>query len=174
VVLTLVVVAITSCATIRVDSDHDAGVDFSALQQYAWLAASQPQTGDPRLDDGRLDARIRGDVDAQLGRRGLRAADASSADFLVAYFVAVEQKRDVETIYRSYGRAGWGGGGSGEAVVREYEEGTLLIDFLHPETGHLLWRGTARAELREQRSPEAQEAYVNRVVEKVLGLYPPG
>jgi hypothetical protein len=170
----LAVAAVAGCASIRVDSDHDPAVDFSVLHRYAWLAESQPPSGDPRLDDAELDARIRGALDAQLAKRGLRRADTSAADFLVAYFVAVEQKRDVETIYRSYGRAGWGGGGTGEAVVREYEEGTLLIDFLHPETGSVLWRGTARAELREQRSPDARDAYVNQVVEKVLSLYPPG
>jgi hypothetical protein len=173
-VTAVAIAAIAGCASIRVETAHDPAADFSALHRYAWLAESQPSTGDPRLDDAELDAQIRGAVDGQLAKRGLSRVEAAAADFLVAYFVAVEQKRDVESIYRSYGRAQWGGGGVGEAVVREYEEGTLLIDFLHPATGSLLWRGTAAAEIRERRSSDAVAAYVNRVVDEILSRYPPG
>ena len=91
-------------------------------------------------------------------KRGLRSGGhIRLPTFLVAYFVAVEQKRDVETIYRSYGRAGWGGGGtrrSRGSRVRGRDAADRLPASRRRD--HVLWRGTARAELREQRSPDAQ------------------
>jgi hypothetical protein len=120
-----------------------------------------------------VDARIRGAIDAQLAERGLRGVGADEADFLVAYHVLVERRLDVQTLYRSYGRAGWGGGGYSDTVVRDYEEGSLLIDFLRPGTGALLWRGSAQARLRERRTPEARDAYAQEVVGKILAAYPP-
>jgi hypothetical protein len=173
VVAALLALALAGCSSVRVDTDYDPQADFSALHSYAWLAESQPPTGDPRIDNALVDARIRGAIDAQLAERGLRRVEAPRADFLVAYHVAVERKVDVQTLYRSYGRAGWGGGGYSDTVVREYEEGALLIDFLRAGTGALLWRGSAETRLREQRSPEARDEYVQGIVAQILDAYPP-
>ena len=169
----LLALALVGCSSVRVSTDYDPQADFSALRSYAWLAESQPPTGDPRIDNALVDARIRGAIDAQLAERGLRRVEAPEADFLVAYHVAVERKLDVQTVYRSYGRAGWGGAGYSDTVVRDYEEGALLIDFLRPGAGDLLWRGSAQTRLREQRTPEARDGYVREIVAKILDAYPP-
>jgi hypothetical protein len=169
----LLTLALAGCSSIRIDTDYDPQADFSALRSYAWLAETQPPTGDPRIDNALVDARIRDAIDAQLAERGLEKVDASRADFLVAYHVVVERRLDVQTLYRSYGRAGWGGGGYSDTVVRDYEEGMLLIDFLRSETGDLLWRGSAQARLRERRTPEARYAHTQKVVGKILAAYPP-
>ena len=57
----------------------------------------------------------------------------------------LDRKIQVDTMYHSH--AGWGrrsyrygGYGHADTVVREYEEGTLLIDLLRPESGELIWR----------------------------------
>jgi hypothetical protein len=169
----LLALALAGCSSVRVTTDYDPQADFSALHSYAWLAESQPPTGDPRIDSALVDARIRGAIDAQLAERNLRRVEASRADFLVAYHIAVERRLDVQTLYRSYGRAEWGGGGYSDTVVRDYEEGTLLVDFLRADTGALLWRGSAETRLREQRSPEARNEYAQEIVAKILDAYPP-
>ena len=68
---------------------------------------------------------------------------------------------------------GWRRGGYADAVVREYEEGTLLIDVLRPGSGELPWRGSAQARLREQPSLEAREKRVREGVEAILQQFPP-
>jgi len=168
-----VIAVLLGCTTVNVDSDYEPGTDFSSLRQYAWLWPAQPPTGDPRIDNPLLDARLRGAIDAELARRGVVKVASEAADFLVAYQVAVQNKTDVQTIYRSYGRAGWGGAGSVDTVVQQYDEGTLWVDFLRPSSGELLWRGSARTRLREQRSPEARDAYVKEIVAQLLAQYPP-
>jgi len=165
--------ALAGCSTVQVDTDYDPGTDFSALRSYAWLSSKQPPTGDPRIDNPLLDARLRGAIDAELASRGIRAVAPEAADFLVAYNVMVENKTDVQTIYRSYGRVGWGGAGSVDTVVQQYDEGTLLLDFLHPKDGKLLWRGSARTRLQEQRTPEKRDAYVKKIVAELFKKYPP-
>jgi Domain of unknown function (DUF4136) len=167
------IAVLVGCTTVHVDSDYEPGTDFSALRRYAWLWPSQPPTGDPRIDNPLLDARLRGAIDAQLAQQGLVRVAVDAADFLVAYQVAVKNKTDVQTIYRSYGRASWGGVGSANTVVQEYDEGTLWIDFLRPDSGELLWRGSARTRLREQRTPEARYAYATKIIAQLLAQYPP-
>jgi hypothetical protein len=168
-----VALLLAACSGVRVSADFDPTTDFSALETFDWLPDAKPPGDGPELDDPLLDARIRRAVESTLTGRGFRAAGTGAPDFWIAYHIGVERKVDVDTIYRSYGRVGWRGGGYADTVVREYEEGTLLIDVLRPGSGELLWRGSAQARLREQPSPEDREKRVREVVEKILQQFPP-
>ncbi len=57
--------------------------------------------------------------------------------------------------------------------MNEYEEGTLLLDFLHPESHQLFWRGSASALISENVTPEERQAKVRAAVEKILERFPP-
>ena len=141
---------LAACSGVRVSADFDPTTDFSALETFDWLPDAKPPGDGPELDDPLLDARIRRAVESTLSGRGFRGAGTGTPDFWIAYHVGVERK-----------------------VVREYEEGTLLIDVLRPDSGELLWRGSAQARLREQPSPEDREKRVREVVEKILQQFPP-
>jgi hypothetical protein len=95
--------------------------------------------------------------------------------------VSIEGKLDVDTIYRDYPRGGYerygyrrGGWGHTETRVREYDEGTLLIDVLQAGSGALLWRGSGVATVREESSPEKRTERINTAVNKILERFPPG
>jgi hypothetical protein len=168
--------ALLACSTVNVHYDYDPSVDFSGFHTYAWLP--QPESAgpaDPRLDNPLLDARIRRSVDSRLAQAGYRKVEEQAPDFQVAYHVGIASKVDVDTIYHGYGRVGWAGGGWADTVVREYEEGTLLIDFLDPMDGQLVWRGTGQTRLEQggDPSPEEREKGVDEVVSKILAGFPP-
>ena len=163
------------CSTMQLSSDYDPSVDFSRLGSYDWLPDPRPPTGDPRLDSSLLEARVRSAVETQLAARGYAKVSADQADFLVTYHVALESKLDVDTIYRSYGY-GWGRGYGPVAydtVVREYEQGTLLLDFVDPETRNLIWRGSASAEITPDSTPEKSQERANTAVARMLERFPP-
>ncbi len=65
-----------------------------------------------------------------------------------------------------YGR-GYGGGGS---YLRTYKEGTLILDFVDPETMQLIWRGWATFAFDD---PDKAARYVNKAVKKILKKFPP-
>jgi hypothetical protein len=167
--------AMGGCSTLKVNTDYDPAADFARLQSYAWLPDPRPPTGDPRLDSSLLDARVRRAVDSQLAARGHREVSPDEADFLVTYHVALETKLDVETIHHGYGY-GWGrwyGGMGGSTRVREYEQGTLLLDFVDPKTRLLLWRGSASARIRPSNSPEESQKRSDEAVAAMLKRFPP-
>ena len=60
-----------------------------------------------------------------------------------------------------------------ETRVREYEQGTLLLDFVDPETRQLLWRGSASARIRPSSSPEESQKRANEAVAAMLERFPP-
>lgn len=169
-----------ACSGIRVDHDYDPSADFGQLRTWSW----HPHAGksrDPRLDNALLDSRIRKAVETELAAKGYTLLVAGEPDFQVTYHLSVEGKLQVDTVYRdyprgSYGRVGYrrGGWGYTETRVREYDEGTLLIDVLQAESGALLWRGSGVATVREQSSPDERTKRINTAVNKILAKFPPG
>ena len=174
-VLLVATAAMSGCSSLKIHTDYDPGVDFARLQSYAWLPDPSSPTGDPRLDSSLLHARVRRAVDSQLAARGHREASPDEADFLVAYHVALETKLDVDTIDYGYGY-GWGhwyGGTRSSTRVREYEQGTLLLDFVDPKTRQLLWRGSSSARIRPDSSPEEHQKRADEAVAAMLERFPP-
>jgi hypothetical protein len=164
---------LSGCAGIQVTTDYDPAVDLTTLRNYAWMKGQQARQSDPRIDNSLLDTRIRNAIDAELAGKGFEVMGADQADFLVGYHAAVQKKIDAYTMSNSYGyRPGWGTGYS-DIHVYEYEEGSLVIDFVDPKTKNLLWRGAAQAEVNRSLTPEKRETRIRTAVEKILARFPP-
>ena len=164
------------CTTIKVASDFDPQANFSALHTYQFHLAPADDPADPRVQNSLLDERIRAAVDTELSTKGFQKLRSGSPDFLVSFHVGVESKLDVTTLNRSYPYYGgyygaWGG--YSETMVREYEQGTLMIDVIDPASGSLIWRGSAQSEVKDLKTPEARTKRINVVVERVLAKFPP-
>ncbi|MHC4550980.1 MAG: DUF4136 domain-containing protein [Planctomycetota bacterium] len=174
-VLAALAATCTACSAVRVETDYDPDAEFAGLENFAWLPARGRPAGDPRVDNALVDARVRGAVERHLAAQGYRKVSAEDADFLVAYHAAVERKLDLEALYGPYGYGphygAWGPGH--ETVVREYEEGSLLLDVLEPKRHQLIWRGSARAVVDRTATPEERSALVDKAVAKMLDRFPP-
>ena len=166
---------LAACSSVQVSTDYDPATDFAVLRAYAWLPRKAGASGDPRLDSSLLNERIRNAVEVQLAERGHRKVASGQADFLVAYHTAVERKIDVDTIYRGYGYGthSWGWGAGHETVVYDYDQGTLVLDVLDPKAHRLLWRGSAKAVVSEESTPEKRTKLINEAVAKLLEQFPP-
>ena len=110
-----------------------------------------------------LDQTIRAAVERELATKGLVPATTAPPDFLVAYHVKQQQKLDVQNV--GYGFYGWPG-----AYVTEYTQGTLILDFIDPQTRQVFWRGTASGVVSHPESPDTRR--VEKVVAKVVKRYP--
>lgn len=172
----LAIGAATGCSGIRVSHDYDPGADFSAYRSWYWLPRPGP-SGDPRLDSDLLDARVRSAVEEVLAAKGYRKAPTGEGDFGVGWHGAIEGKLDVQTIDRYYGygpRWGYGYGGVvTDTYVRQYDQGTLILDVVDARQRKLVWRGSAQAEVQERADPEARQRRIREAVEKVFARFPP-
>ena len=164
-----------ACSTVRVSTDYDPSVEFARLQTYDWLDERSGVEGDREDVRGLLDRRIRSAVEDELSGKGLSRDDAAP-DLLVTYQLAVDTKLDIDTLHTGlgYGR-GWYGGGlaTSQTIVREYDEGTLLIDLVDPASRQLVWRGTGVSRVRDAKSPEQREEIVRDTVSRILESFPP-
>jgi len=148
---------------------------MGAYHTYAWLA--QPEGGDPRVNNDLVATRVINAVDEALSAKGY-AKVQRGADFLVGWHLSLQGKVDVTTVnsYYGYGYGRWRRGGVAVAQntrVREYDEGTLIIDIVDAASNELVWRGSAQGEVHAQASSEERSERVRSAVQKVLADYPP-
>jgi len=158
-------VLFASCSGLSVKSDYDPGVDFAGLKTYDWMPVPE-QIGISDLDL----ARLKKAVDTQLQAKG-HSVSSEKPDFLVAVHFGVEDK--VRVSNTGYGYHYGGFYGSSGVRTYQYEEGTLILDFVNPESKNLMWRGSATGELKNLKTPEKREQEINKVVEKILKKFPP-
>ena len=94
-------------------------------------------------------------------------ASTSTPDLLVAYHLGIKDKIDVSSWGYGYGR--WGGWGGGNLDVRQYKEGTMIIDLVDASTRELVWRGIGKGVVGSG-SPETK---IREAVTEILSNYPP-
>ncbi len=174
-IASLLIACLAGCApAIKVTQDYDPAAQLTGLRTWAWQPGVRQASGDPRLDNSLLNARVKAAIEKGLADRGYAtAADPEAADFTVAYHLAIDKKLDARTIYTGYGPyRGWAGGGT-QTVVDQYDVGMLIVDFIHPASDAVVWRGSAQSRVNETRDPEERQALVQAAVDKLLAQFPP-
>jgi hypothetical protein len=163
-----------SCSTIYdVSYDYDKDADFTHLKTFDWLPVPQD------LDITSLDIiRIKKAVTSALEAKGIvRSKD--KPDFLIAEHIKTKDKMDVSVWgygpYPGFGRHSRYSGywGYRDVHVYQYEEGTLILDFVNPETKVVIWRGAAKSVVDDTMAPEERENLINEAVQKILLNFPP-
>lgn len=160
-----------SCSAVYdISYDYDRTTDFTSLRSYSWLPVPE------KSNINSLDSvRIKFAVNAQLENKGFEKA-LINPDFLIAYHLGTKDKVNVRPWgygYGSYGRY-WGGYWGYEGVsVYQYEEGTLIIDFVESNSKNLLWRGAAKSVVDDAKTPEERDKMINEAVQKILNNFPP-
>lgn len=177
---------ISGCSTIKVTSDFNPTVSFSGLKSYEWIPDVPEKTGDSRIDGNTLlHSRVRKAVDNGLASKGYEKIKTGKPDFWVTYHVTLDKQTKIETInsYHHYG-SGWGWRYrrsyspfstlyGNDTFVYIYDQGSLIIDIVEPESRTLIWRGSATDKVNFSHSPEQKEQKINEAVEKLLEKFPP-
>ncbi len=179
IVAGLLLFLVGGCSQVQTSSEIDSGTDFSSLQTFSWLTEVEQVTEDVRLNDPRLQETIRSAVEKSLSEKGYVQVDNSQADFLVVWFGAIEKKIKKENIDHFYAPYGYGTlfrdpvlNTEAPRTILEYEEGTLIIDFLDPKSRRLLWRGSGSGRLVEDQPEQTALHNLNRSVMKILKPFP--
>lgn len=164
--------ALVACASVRVQVDFDPEEDFSRLRAFAWLRDAPEPTGDHRIDNPLLDARIRAAVERELVAKGFARREGAAPDFYVTYHLSIEAKLDVRTVNRVYRDRRWDVSVP-ETRVRQYDQGTLVLDVADAVDEELVWRGAGTTRLRERPTPEQTTREVDAAVAAILKHFPP-
>jgi len=178
-------------ADFSVETDWNKSYDYAKLKTYSWAPMPQEKTGDPRLDNRKLDEAIRSTIDQSLAQRGYQKVSEGNPDFWVNYYAQIQGKLDVSEKKMPYyakvtpQRGGvlsptwnamgdsFGSGRDLVSVSQYYEEGTLVLDIAEPAQKTLLWRGAVSGVVKPDISDDKRKKRINEAVEKLLKDFPP-
>ena len=156
-----------SCASVYdVKHDYDKQVNFANLKTYDWMAVPEKAGVDSLVVE-----RVKNAVNTELKAKGLMIT-SSNPDFLIAQHLGKKDKVQVTDWGYDYAYYGdyWGPGG---VSTYEYEEGSLILDFVDAKSKKLIWRGSAKAEVQDINTPGKSEKLINEAVKEILKQYPP-
>ncbi len=172
--LSSIVLAISCSSIYGVSYDYSKEVDFTTLRTYDWLPATANDINENRREIDSINLRrIRGAVNNQLEAKGLRVS-STNPDLLIAVYIKTKERLIIISyggshLYPYYGYVAYWG----TPTIRQYEEGTLLLDFIDAKSSQLIWRGSAKSDLDVVSTPEKREAMINEAVQKILEKFPP-
>lgn len=182
----LLVLGLSACTTIKTSTNYDPTTvqKLDSYRTYSWLPMKEG--ANPRVYNPIIQARVQQAVDHELQSRGYqKVEEGQNSDFKVGWHGAIDQKVDVDYInsYYGYGWDPWydpfygpvayGGAGVTHPVVREYQQGTLILDVVDTGTNKLVWRGTAQAELSETMDAQKSQKLINQAADELLEKFPP-
>ena len=163
----------TSSFAIDVKTDFDRATDFGRYKTFCW---QKVETRNPLWTE-----RIKTAVSSVLTAKGWSQAESNSGCDVA--LVAMEIKRNHDTVNTFYdnfggGWGGWGwrglgGGGFGEATTttETYQTGTLIVDLFDAKTKGLVWRGSATDTLSNKSDKNIKK--LNSSVHKLFEHFPP-
>ena len=168
-------VAISACSSVKIQTQWDKAANFKGYRTYSWITLppgpeQAPAARDPRVREAAIQS-----VDSALAAKGLtRVAPDQSPDLFVAVHGWATSYIDVTSYGYTYAAVPYAYGPMYMAApvgvdVREYRDGTLLIDLVDAATHKLVWRGAAT----DTFSPGAEAETISNAIKKTLAYYPP-
>ena len=165
----VLIIILTSCSSIRVNSDYDKKIDFSAFKTYAFY-----KTGIDKVEISDLDKkRILYSIEETLSAKGFTKSE--TPDLWINFFTKEREQVDVNRFNVGWGY-GWGWGWNpwiwgGNTTVNRYPEGTLTIDIIDAKKKDLIWQGEGEGLLTKDNNKKDQN--IKEFVTKILEQYPP-
>lgn len=169
--MVIVIALSVSCSSITTQYDYERGEDFSRFKTFSFLPVP------PELGQNQLVVKRIGDaIVKNLATKGLKETD-NNPDLNIAVYTKVKDKVSVTSYgygYAPYYTWGYWGPVRGGVDVRQYEEGTLIIDMVDAQAKEMVWRGMASKALPSAPTPEKIDKIIDNVVAKIFEKYPPG
>lgn len=176
---TVCMLMLAACGGVNVQTEAPTGTSLAKMGSFAWFEKGDVSLEGVEVTNPDVDMWVKASVEKQLQSKGYKKATDNQPDFLVSWIGAIEKKVKVDSIEHFYSSYGYGPVAAGMPLeakkgdtVREYKEGTILLDFLDPETHTMLWRGSGTDRLLQGMDNEDAALYVNRVVKNILKTFP--
>lgn len=172
---------LAACGGITVSHDYDpaALAQFPEYRTFDWFPGGHETAGEGQVDDPFIDKRVRGALAANLAAKGFEKVQGVTPDFYVNHHLSVRTRLTSSGISTHYGVGSfgsWGGVGIGVGTspVREYDEGTLVIDVVDARSRQLVWRGTGSKAVSRNPTPEDSSRAIQEAVMEIMKPFPPG
>ncbi len=167
---------LVQCSSITVKTDFDPEYNFADFKTYRWASAKEMNPNDVLVKDPLILKRVIAAVDIELAKKDFKLVESGEVDAVVLAHAGVKEKTQIyqtgSGYYRGWYDPYWGPYGS-QTHVSQYEEGTLVIDFISWKNKELAWRGMGTQILNDNADSEETTKIINAWVAKILAKFPP-
>ena len=168
--MTLASVMLTNCKSItdlKTTSEFDKETNFTSYESFKFF--DHISLSDVKDNYSSMNQRnIENAIHKQLKKKGFE--ETETPDLAVNFLVIDEHKS--ESITRtSYQEQAYGGLTHLDTYIKDYEQGTLIIDLIDIEKNSLVWRGLGTGVITGNQ--EDNEDVINEAVKAILSSFPP-
>ena len=177
---------LAGCATKGTyEVDYDEYRDFSSYKSFRWYDDVHPSKEADYRQYNSSDRRVRDHVDTYLLTKRFKLLDSGASDFWVNYHISKQSHMKIDSFsgYPSAGAHGAVAAGTyGSAVsvgyssgpsVREYKEGTVVIDIIDAQSSKIVWRGIAEERLPKDMDRATRDKMAAVITRELLEDFPP-
>ena len=143
------------CSTpIEAVTDFNDQFDFSKVRTIAVQPLDRSNVNTITVSDMQVE-RINRALSDELTRRGFEMVPAGAqADLLMVWHLVTEERTDVRTYNSmSYYNCWRCGPNVSDVSVRQYTQGTFIVDMIDPATNRSVWRSIIQSRLQSQPAP---------------------
>ena len=166
-------VVLVACSSVKVQTEYDKATNFKAYDSYAYLPRDPGPEQAPTARDPRIREAVMKSIDGALNAKGFKRVEPDqSPALLVAVHGFANNRIEVQSYGYHYAATPYGfypGLATSAVDVRQYRDGTLIIDLIDSTTKEMVWRGTAT----DTFSPGAEAKTIASAIEKTLAEFPP-
>lgn len=162
--------ALAACSTVKVSTDYDRLTTFDKYKTYAWAAHPKAQPVNAKLE-----ADVTGEVEQQLGTKGLKKTAGKTPDLFAVYHVTGASKNPKH--YTDWGQpgsgfyTGWAVTTQTDAAIDHVKAGALVLDFVDARRQQLVWRSVTPQVVEPPKVDDPQR--VKGSVKAMLAGFPP-
>jgi len=165
-------------ATPTATTDFEPGFDFSGVRKITIQPINRTVASQAILSDMQI-GRVNASLTAELERRGFQAVQNNAdADMLLAWHLVTQERIDVRTFnnstrYNCWNCRGMGMGSRNNVTVRQYTQGTFIVDMIDPARLQAVWRSVFESRMRDHSDPARAAEARDTAVAAVLAEFPP-
>ena len=176
--LALVVLLAACSSTPTATMDFNPEVDFSGVRTIAIQPINRTVASQAILSDMQI-GRVIASLTAELQRRGFQVVqDNADADMLLAWHLVTQERTDVRTFnnstrYNCWNCRGMGMGSGANVTVRQYTQGTFIVDMIDPNSLQAVWRSVFESRMRDHSDAARATEARDTAVAAALAGFPP-
>ncbi len=168
---------LSACATPLVATmDFDDQFDFSPVRKLAILPVDRTSLSTIAVSDMQI-ARVDEALANELRRKGFEVVgDTAAADAYITWHLVTEERTDVRTYNSmSYYNCWRCGPNVSDVSVRQYTQGTFIVDLIDPLRNRSVWRSVIESRMQSNPDPGSAESAQRRAeaAQAIFAEFPP-
>jgi Domain of unknown function (DUF4136) len=177
---TLIALALTMLAgglvTAETNSYFDKDYEYATLKTFDFKTQRRISS-DPIANNRLWAEEVRDEIIKNLQANGFEHVAGGRPDCLVAFYIGLQQKYDVQYMdygypgfwgRRRFGGWGWGWPSNSDVWQVPYTDSTLIVDIIDGQTNQLIWRGYDENTIDMKKPDKRLDKAVDTLVKRFL------